>query len=200
MRTTPLGDLFEVRIGNDLLYVDRTGRYILVEGEMVDMRTNRNLTRERMQEVLSIDFSILPLAKAMKQVNGAGKRTLVLFEDPNCTYCKRLRADLMVIDDLTVYTFAYPILAADSDLKSRKALCAPDPQAAWLDLMLYNKVADNDGRCPNALEELKALGQQLGIEATPTMFFPNGQRLQGYAPPTRLVQLLEANQAPVKTN
>lgn len=191
---TPLQALLEIRIGNDLYYVDREGRYILIDGEMVDMRTNRNFTRERMEEVLAIDFSVLPLDKAIKMVNGNGERVMALFEDPNCTYCRRLRADLMRIDNLTVYTFAFPILAADSDVKSRKALCAEDPSTAWNDLMLIGQVPQNDGSCKTPIAEIKALGESLGISATPTVFFPSGKRMQGYAPPSRFVQVLESNQ------
>jgi thiol:disulfide interchange protein DsbC len=194
VRGTPMADLLEIRIMNDLYYVDRAGRYILIDGEMVDMNSNRNFTRERMEEVLAIDFSDLPVDKAVKMVNGDGKRVLALFEDPNCTYCRRLRADLMRIDNLTVYTFPFPILAASSDVKSRKALCDSDPSEAWNDLMLTGTVPENDGNCESPIAEFKALGERLGISATPTMFFPSGRRLQGYAPPTRLVEVLDRNQ------
>lgn len=194
IRTTPIPGLYEVQIRTDLFFVDEAGRYIIIENEMVDLTTNQNLTRLRMQEVMAVDFSDLPLDKAIKNVNGDGKRVVALFEDPNCAYCRRLRADLNNIDNLTIYTFAYPILAADSDLKSRKALCAEDPSTAWNDLMMTGAVPDNDGTCSTALDEFKALGQRWGISATPTMFFPTGFRLRGYAPPSRFISILEKNQ------
>ncbi len=194
VRTTPMPGLFEVRIRTDLFYVDQTARFIIVEGELVDMTNSRNYTRERMEQVMAIKFDDLPIAKAVKQVIGDGKRVVALFEDPNCGYCKRLRADLMALDNLTIYTFAYPILAADSDLKSRKALCAADVPKAWANLMLTGQVPDNDGSCKTDIAEFKALGERYGINATPTLFFPSGYRMQGYAPPTRFVELLDANQ------
>ncbi len=143
---------------------------------------------------MAIKFEDLPVDRAVKLVNGDGKRVVALFEDPNCGYCRRLRADLMKIDNITVYTFAFPILAADSDTKSRQALCAEDPSAAWNRLMLEGVAPDNDGSCQNPVAEFKALGERYGIQATPTMFFPNGVRLQGYAPPTRFVEMLNKNQ------
>lgn len=199
VRTTPIPDLFEVRIRTDLFYVDRSARFILVDGEMVDMETNRNFTRERMDEVMAIKFEDLPLDKAIRQVNGAGKRVVALFEDPNCGYCKRLRADLMALDNVTIYTFAFPILAADSDLKSRKAICAADPVKAWNELMLKGQVPDNDGSCTTSIDEFKKLGERYGIQATPTLFFPSGYRMQGYSPPTRFVEVLDAHQSKPKS-
>ena len=194
VRTTPIPGLFEIQIRTDLFFVDAQARYILIEGEMVDISTSRNLTQERMAEVMAINFEDLPIDKALKQVNGDGKRVLAVFEDPNCGYCKRLRADLMAMDNVTIYTFAYPILAADSDVKSRKALCASEPAKAWNSLMLQGVVPDNTGECANDLDQFKALGDSYGIRATPTIFFPNGIRLQGYAPPSRFVEALDKNQ------
>ncbi|MEZ5738512.1 MAG: DsbC family protein [Burkholderiaceae bacterium] len=196
VRGTPMASLLEIRIQNDLYYIDRNGRYIIIDGEFVDMQTNRNFTRERMEQVLAIDFDTLPVDKAVKWVAGKGERKVVVFEDPNCTYCRRLRADLMRIDNITVYTFAFPILAADSDTKSRQALCDADPVKAWNDLMLTGRPPDNDGKCDTPIAQFKALGEKLGIQATPTMFFPSGKRLQGYAPPTRFVDMLDQNQKP----
>jgi thiol:disulfide interchange protein DsbC len=68
-----------------------------------------------MDALSRIDFNKdLPLQYAIKQVSGSGKRVIAVFEDPNCSYCRKLRTDLMKMKDLTLYTFAYPILAPDS--------------------------------------------------------------------------------------
>src|SRR5690606_18617187 len=94
VNATPIEGLYEVRIFNDLFYVDEAARHSLVEGEMIDMQSSRNITRDRLDEILAIDFSALPLDLALKQVVGKGSRRIALFEDPNCGYCRKLRADL----------------------------------------------------------------------------------------------------------
>jgi thiol:disulfide interchange protein DsbC len=190
---TPVKGLYEVRIFNDLFYVDESARYIMVEGEMIDMQSSRNITRDRLDEILAIDFSALPLDLALKQVVGKGSRRIAIFEDPNCGYCRKLRADLARLDDVTIYTFVYPILAADSESKARKAWCAPDRLKAWLDLMTTGTVPRNDGSCDTPIARIRDLGMQLGITATPTIFFASGRRLQGYAPPEAFGKLLAEN-------
>ncbi len=182
VRRTPIPGMYEARIGSDLFYVDEKAQYIFMEGHMLDMKNNRDLTRERLDEVLAINFKDLPLELAIKQVNGKGTRRIALFEDPNCGYCKKLRADLANLPDVTIYTFAYPILAADSDVKSRKAWCAKDRNKAWNDLMLSGKVPDNDGTCSNPIARIKELGRKYNVSATPTVFLTNGRRIQGYMP------------------
>ncbi len=191
IRKTPLPGIYEVRIGSDLVYVDDKGQYVFVEGNLVEMRSNRNLTRERVDELMTINFKDLPLALAIKQVNGTGKRIVAVFEDPNCGYCRTLRRDLNALKDTTVYTFAYPILAPDSEVKARKAMCASDKSKAWNEMMLTGKVPDNPGTCDNPVAKVRELGQKLGIAATPTVFFVNGKRLQGYMPAPQFEKMLD---------
>ena len=116
-----------------------------------------------------------------------------MFEDPNCTYCRKLRADLVKVKDLTLYTFPYPILAPDSEVKARKAWCAKDRGAAWDAMMMSSRVPDNDGNCENPVREVQALGRKLNVTGTPTLFFPNGKRVPGAIPAQQLEQLLAEN-------
>jgi len=193
VRKTPLPGIYEVRIGHDLLYVDERGQYLFYEGSLIEMKTQRNLTQERAEELLTIDFKTLPLELAIKQVSGNGKRVMAVFEDPNCGYCKRLRADLVKLDDVTIYTFPMAFLAADSESKARKALCAADKARAWNDLLLNNHVPGNAGTCDTPLAQVRDLAQKLGITGTPVLFFSNGKRLTGYAPPERFNRMLAEN-------
>ncbi len=191
VRATPMPGVYEVRLGSDLLiYVDGDGRYMFYQGDLVEIASQRNLTRERVEELQTIDFRTLPLDLAIKQVNGNGKRVVAVFEDPNCGYCKRLRADLVKLDDITIYTFPLAFLAADSDTKARKALCAADKARAWNDLLLNNRVPGNAGTCDTPIKQVAELAQKLGITGTPVLFFSNGRRLTGYTPPDNFGRML----------
>jgi thiol:disulfide interchange protein DsbC len=193
VRRAPLPNMYEVRIGTDIIYVDEKGQFAFVEGQLIDIKTSRNLTKERQDELLTIKWSDLQTNLAFKQVTGNGKRKIAVFEDPNCGYCKQFRKDLVKMDNATIYTFVYPVLAPDSDVKSRKVLCAADKLTAWNDLMLANKVPNNNGNCDQPLAKIKEMGGKMGITATPTIFFGNGKRLQGYLPPAQLEKMLDEN-------
>jgi len=193
VRKTPVAGIWEVQVGADLIYVDEKGQHGFVEGQLVELKTNRNLTQERVDEINTISFKDLPLAMAIKQVNGSGKRVLAVFEDPNCGHCRNLRRDLMNVPDVTIYTFPYPILAADSDLKSRQAWCAPDRVKAWNEMMLQGKLPSNPGTCDNPVAKVTELGRKLRVTGTPTVFFANGKRLPGGVPGARLNKLIDEN-------
>ena len=196
VRRAPVAGMWEVQIGTDLLYVDDKGQYGFVEGQLIDLKSNRNLTQERIDELTAVNFKDLPLGLALKQVNGKGTRQLAVFEDPNCGHCRTLRRDLMSVPDVTIYTFTLPILAADSEQKVRQAWCAPDRLKAWNDLMLQGKVPDNKGTCDNPVAKVAELGRKLKVTGTPTIIFANGKRLPGGVPAARLLKLIDENSKP----
>ena len=53
---TPLKSMYEVRIGTDLMYVDARGEYAFIEGQMIDLKANKNLTQARLEDLNRIDF------------------------------------------------------------------------------------------------------------------------------------------------
>jgi thiol:disulfide interchange protein DsbC len=177
---TPLAGIFEVRMGQDIIYTDGEGSFIF-QGQMIDTRTRKNLTEERLDKLTAIAFDSLPLDDAFTIVRGNGKRKLAVFEDPNCGYCKRFERDMLKVNDVTVYLFLMPILGADSTEKSRQIWCAKDRAKAWNDMMVNDKaVARPMGACDSAaLTRNVEFGRKYRITGTPTMIFANGKRVPG---------------------
>ncbi len=103
IRATPFANLLEVEVGGTLLYTDPQASYVL-QGSLLDSKSRVDLTEQRMQELNRVSLDDLPLDKAIKLVKGDGSRRLVVFEDPNCGYCKRLHTTLQEIDNVTVYS------------------------------------------------------------------------------------------------
>jgi thiol:disulfide interchange protein DsbC len=174
---TPMPGLWEARIGTDLIYVDEKANFVFADGQLIDIKANVNLTEARVEQLLRVNFDDLPLKFALKQVQGNGKRRLVVFEDPNCPHCRNTRMAINQLQNTTVYTFTYPILRQDSADKVNKALCAKDQMQAWSNLMLEGKVPDNDGKCKNNLKEVVELGRKLRVTGTPTLIFSDGKRV-----------------------
>ncbi len=178
--------LYEVRIGNDVLYADEKGNYV-IHGEIMDVKARKNLTEQRRNKLSQIKFSDLPLELAVKTVRGNGKRVFATFEDPNCGYCKKLAKEMVGMSDYTMYTFLYPILNADSNEKSKAIWCAPDRSKAWLNYMV-NGAMPSSANCETPLDKILALGQKLGVRGTPTIFLASGERIPGAVPIDRLEQ------------
>lgn len=174
---TPFAGLYEIRIGTDLLYADAEVNYVL-QGSLIDAKSRRDLTAQRMAKLSEVDFDTLPLENAIKQVKGDGSRRIAVFEDPNCGYCKLLHQNLRNIDNVTVYTFLYPILSQDSHERSRNIWCADDRAAVWKNWMLDGK-QPTAAQCETPIETNLALGRGLMVTGTPAIFFADGSRING---------------------
>ena len=172
----PMAVIWEETIDGQIFYADDKATY-LIFGNLLDMKTGRNITAER-------QFNALPLELAVKQVRGSGKNVMVTFEDPNCGYCKKLAKDLLTLKDVTVYTFLLPVLGDDSYDKSKAIWCAPDKAKAWVDWMTAGKKPPAaPAKCDVAgLNKSAQLGGKLRINGTPAIFFASGERVGGYIP------------------
>ena len=187
---TPYSGLYEVIADDQLWYTDAKGEF-LIEGNIIEAKTRRNLSEERRRVLFAIDFDKLPLELAIVKVKGNGKRKLAQFTDPNCGFCKRLEKELSQISDVTIYSFLYPIFPG-SDLIVRNVLCAKNPVKAWDDWML-SSIAPAEALCDTPqTAQVKALGQKLRVNGTPNIIFGNGMQSPGYLPVAELEKKLSA--------
>jgi thiol:disulfide interchange protein DsbC len=190
VRPTPMPGLFEVRINHsEIFYTDAQGNF-LIDGTLIDTRNRTNLTEERQNKLSAINFKDLPLKDAFTLVRGNGKRTIAVFEDPNCGYCKRFERDLLKVNNITVHVFLYPILSADSTDKSKHIWCAKDKGEAYLDWMTKD-ISPTRASCDaSAIDRNVELGRKLRITGTPTIFFTDGSRVPGAIGADRLDKML----------
>lgn len=189
VKTGYLG-LYEIYADGNILYTDEKMSVILA-GPLIDAKTMTNVTDERRRKLSAIRFGDLPLDHAIKQVRGNGSRIMATFEDPNCGYCKSLARELQKIDNVTIYTFLYPILSEDSDRKARQIWCSANRVKAWNEWMVEGRAPSGRDDCDTAaLAKNKELGRKLNVSGTPTIFFGDGERVPGALPLARIEQKL----------
>jgi thiol:disulfide interchange protein DsbC len=179
--------LYEAQFDSQLVYTDAKVAYVIV-GSIYDTATKTNLTEARLRKLNRVDFESLPIELAMKKVKGNGTRKLAVFSDADCPFCARLEKELKNVDDITIYTFLYPIdqLHPDAARKSRIIWCSPDRIKAWDEFYATGKLPDNKGDCDTPLEATHELGQKLQVNATPTLVFADGSIIPGALSKDRL--------------
>jgi thiol:disulfide interchange protein DsbC len=193
-RTGFLG-LYEVRLATDdgakILYTDEAASYFFF-GNIIDNKTQTDITESRLRKLNAIRFADLPLAQAFRIVRGNGSRQVAYFSDPRCPYCRRLDQELTKLEDVTVHVFLMPIIAADSAAVSKAVWCSPDRSKAWLDLMLNDvEPPPSKARCDTPIEKNLALSRKYRINGTPTLIFADGQRVAGLMSAPRLSKMLD---------
>ena len=87
-------------------------------------------------------------------------------------------------------------LHPDAARKSRVIWCAPDRLAAWKGWILDGKLPENGkDDCENPVDKTIALGNQLGVNGTPALMFPNGKTVPGAIPHEDIEKLLAEKMA-----
>ena len=181
-KTDYLG-LYEVLLDDNLIYTDPKVAYIFV-GSVYDTATKQNLTEARSRKLNRVAIDKLPYDLAFKRVKGDGSRKLIIFSDADCPFCHRLEKDMKGLDNVTIYTFLFPIdqLHPDAARKSKQIWCAADKVKAWDDWFASGKLPDNKGDCGDPVAKTQALGHSLKINATPTLIFADGTMIPGALP------------------
>lgn len=180
VRTIEFANLYEVSAEGKVIYIDKQLRYVFA-GNIYDLEKKVNLTREQVKVVQRIKFHELPLNNAIKTVRGSGDKEIVIFADPNCKFCKKLEKELAELQGVKVFTFLYPILSEDSSKLARDIWCGAAPSEQWKEWMISEKRPPSvDCESPN--EANLILGKKLNVNATPVIFFSDGERISGAVP------------------
>lgn len=176
IQPTAMNGLYSASLDNQIIYLDESAQHMFI-GSMVRLKDQKNLTKDLVIQQNTVDWKQLPFKDAIKTVKGNGKRELAVFSDPNCPYCKKLEAELDKLNDVTIYTFIYP-LKAQSVVVSQSVWCDANPAYAWKNLLQKN-VQPQQKTCANPLERNLQLGRKLAVDGTPTLIFSNGFKMVG---------------------
>lgn len=180
IQTTDMKGIYSGSMDGQVVYVGEDAQHILV-GSMYRLSDQKNLTKDLVLKQNSIDWKKLPLQDAVKSVRGNGKRQIAIFSDPNCPYCKQLETELSKLNDVTIYTFIYPI-KNQSIAVSKQVFCEKDSALAWSNLISKGIQLSSKKNCANPVDRNLSLGKSLGLNGTPAIIFSNGFKVMGSHP------------------
>ncbi len=190
---TPYGGLYEVYMDRNIVYTNEQVTFVITNGEIIDTKTNTRVTEQRMRKLTALNLQELPpLTSAIRRVKGDGKRTLMVFSDPMCPFCKRLEQELAKLNNVSIYLWLYPVenkFPGSTEL-AKSIWCSSDKAKAWDEWMLQGKRPAAPSTCANPVAEIDKAGTKLGISVTPTLVFADGAPINGLIPAADIDRLL----------
>jgi thiol:disulfide interchange protein DsbC len=188
---SPARSLYQITLKKDgqlqIAYLDFSKNYLLA-GQLLDIRSKRDLTRESVEDATTINPSDIPLENALVMGNPDGKKLLYLFSDPECPYCAILHKTLqeMVREDpeLKIYVLLIPLdIHPDSLWKTDSIVCASREGMSnalnMLERSYQSKVISRYDCTKGIGVEMKKIGSKFGIAVTPTIVSASGRMLRG---------------------
>ena len=168
---------------------------ILIRGEVVELKDGKSLTTALAEANKPIlDITKLDTKDAISF--GQGPKTIYVFSDPDCPFCKQLESELPKLVDTVVYIFPVPLtsLHPNSKVVADAIWCSPNRAKAWKDYVM-NGVVPKSASCPTPIERNLALGQSMQIQGTPSIIFTDGSVIPGAVPAQRIAAKLDSIQS-----
>ena len=177
------------------LYVDYSGRY-LFNGQVIRMADMENLTGQRFVDLNRVDFASIPLGNAVVLGNPKSARKVVVFDDPDCPWCRKLHGEIQQVvakdPDVGFYLIVYSRNNNPKTVEKAKAvLCGKENAAKLLDDAFAGKALPKAECQTAAVEENGKLADRLGVTGTPAMILSDGRTLNGYLPADKLLEELK---------
>ena len=177
------------------LYLDYSGKY-LFNGQIIRMSDMENLTGVRYTDLNRVDVSMIPLDDAIVYGNPRAKHKVIVFDDPDCPWCKKLHGEIkqVVARDPEVAFFVRVYSRNNNPQSVQKALsivCGKKDAAKLLDDAFAGKKLPPATCKTNAVEETAKIAGKLGIRGTPAMVLSDGRLISGYMQADAILGLLQ---------
>jgi thiol:disulfide interchange protein DsbC len=182
------------------LYIDFSKEYLL-NGNIVRLSNNENLTRQSFIKMNKVDISLIPLENAVILGDPNASHKIIVFDDPNCTFCKKLHPEMEKVvtehPDIAFFIKMFPLkMHPEAYDNARAIICAKiqesnDRALTLLSDSLAGKALPKPACESDQVAENIALVKKLFISSTPTLVLPDGQVLPGYKEAAQIVKIIK---------
>ncbi len=197
IRMSPVKGLWQVEIHQGprkfIVYIDFAKKF-LVEGRFTPLeKIGKPPTFKK------VDLEKIPLDKALVFGDPGAEKRIIVFDDPDCPYCKRLHGELKKIlkerKDIVFYIKLYPLAIHPKAYDRARTIVCKRSVELLEDAFKGKKLPEPEGDCGK--EEVDAnikLAKELGIGGTPAIILPDGRMVPGYVTSEVLLRLLDSKE------
>ncbi len=189
---TPIAGLYQVVVGNQVVYMDAHAKYML-DGDLINISTRKNYS-EQAKSAIRLN-AIASLGEKNMQVFKPAKveHKITVITDVDCPYCRRLHSEIpeYMKNNIEVRYIFLPLKGENDRKKTESVWCAKNQHAALNLAMSGGQVEAKT--CKNPLSKQIAAANKIGVRGTPAIILENGQMIPGYVPVKQVVAELHKN-------
>jgi thiol:disulfide interchange protein DsbC len=178
-----------VDVNPDLLIGGAAGSRREAEATQAQYRGQNNAVGKGMAKTMSLTG--LPEAGGIVWGNPTGK-TVTVFSDFSCGYCKALSAAL---EQLDVRVIERPISILGSRAVANQVYCARDRRKALKAAYAGQPITDSRNCDTSALDANERFARENGISGTPVLVRSDGAVIEGYRPKEYIANWLKGAQS-----
>ena len=193
---TPVPGLYELVVDGQIYYVTESAEYLL-DGSLIELGTRTNLTEHRLGGIqTALIEEIGEDNMLIYEPDEPSERSLTIFTDISCGFCRRLHQDIDVLLDAGVRVryllFPRAGLGSPGHQALESVWCADDPLAAMTTAKAGGQVPEK--RCENPIESHVALAERVGLRGTPLIYLDNGDRIPGFREADALAAMVNGSE------
>ena len=198
----PIRGMWEVQVeaqGKRLpIYLHYSRKYFFT-GNIIDIEKKKVVSKIPAPETAArekIDISKIPLDDAIVIGKPSSPNKVVVFDDPDCPFCRKLHPEIKEVvskrDDIVFYIKLFPLveLHPKSYDKSKAIVCAKSFK------MLDDAFSGKDIPPPSCdtkqIDKNIELASKLGVSGTPTLILNNGEIVPGYAKADEIIKMIDS--------
>ena len=192
VKLSPAKGLWQIEVDagekKGTLYIDFSKKF-LIAGQIVPIDSIGKPAPQR-----KTDFSKLPLSQAVLMGPKKAQKKVVVFSDPDCSYCRKLHDEMKLVlekrKDIAFYIILYPLpMHKDAYKKIQTVLC--EKSLGLLDDIFSGKAVPEPKCGSEQVEKNIALAKELEFSGTPTLVREDGTVLSGYLPADKLAEWID---------
>ena len=196
----PVKGMWEVEVeakGNRFpIFLHYSKKYILA-GNIIDIKTRKPVGKAaRPAEIPNVDVKKIPLEDAVIIGNPFAKNMVIVFDDPDCPYCRKFHPVMKEIvskrKDIAFYIKLFPIVQLHPKAYDKAKAIVCEKSLKLLDDAFTGKEVPPPTCETDQIDKNIKLAASLGIRGTPTLIFKNGQVVPGFLPTDRLIKFVDS--------
>jgi len=145
-------------------------------------------------EVRKLDLKDIPLTGTVLVGNKKAKHKVIVFSDPDCSYCRKLHEEIKKVvkkrKDIAFYIKLFPLpMHKEAYGKSKTILC--EKSLALLDAAFEGKPVPESKCDSKEVDANIETAKKLGITGTPGIILPDGTLIPGYLESAALIDMID---------